>query len=118
MTIPSPSAWLADPVAAWLLAPGTRRLDAAVVVDGLARRLAASGLPVWRMSMGVPTKHPFLFRRNIQWSEERGAVDHYRPHEMLDTPMFLDSPIAVLYSGRERSLRKRLVGPDADVRYP
>jgi adenylate cyclase len=116
--IPSSARPISDPVAAWLLAPETRRLDAGVLVDQLARRLLADGVPLFRVAISIPTMHPQVFRRNINWTEAGGSIDRFPAHQILDTPTFLDSPVAVLYSGQARRLRFRLEGPNADVRYP
>ncbi len=104
-------------LASWLLAPATRALDDGALLDGLAQQLIARGVGLWRVVTSVHTKHPEVYVRNVHWSPESGSVVQFRPRDVLELPMFRDSPVAAIYGGAPR-IRCRLVGVDADLRYP
>jgi adenylate cyclase len=104
-----------DSVVAWLLDnEGPRRFDA--LIAGLGERLVASGVPVFRCSVSIPTLHPELFVRNVTWTIDGGATTADRDAALLTTPFYLDSPVALIVAG-EDVVRCRLEGDGADARF-
>jgi adenylate cyclase len=105
---------LAD-LRAWLV--GAPHVDDGGVslVRELADRARAHGLPLWRASASLMTKHPELVWRNVQWSEDDGVRWIDRSHATLDTPFFTRSPVARLRDGAP-PIRVRLV--DGPLAYP
>ncbi len=101
---------------AWALEPTTRNLGLAEMLDGLAARLLAAGVPVRRMRTSVTTKHPELFVRAVMWHAERGTDVRDGKRELLVTATFLGSPVARVRAGASR-IRCRLTGPDADLSF-
>src|SRR4029079_9691664 len=78
-------------------------LRAAHVADGgpsflrdLVARLRARGLPLWRVSLSLLTKHPEVLWRNLQWSEADGVKILERQHQTMQDPFFTLSPVARL----------------------
>jgi adenylate cyclase len=97
-------------------------LEAPHVPDGgpafareLADRLRARGMPLWRMSVALPTKHPEVLWRSVQWHEADGVKLLDRAHRRLDEPFFTASPVALLVAGAP-PIRVKLT--DEDVRFP
>src|SRR5580658_539442 len=68
-------------------------------VRDLAERLRSSGLPLWRMSLALPTKHPEVLWRSVQWHEGEGAKIIEREHRTTLEPFFKESPVALLVRG-------------------
>ena len=65
----------------------------------LAERLRACGLPLWRMSVALPTKHPEVLWRSVQWLEAEGVKVIDREHQTAEERYFKDSPVALLIQG-------------------
>ncbi len=93
-------------------------LDAAHVDDGgatfvreLVERLRQSGLPLWRASFSLLTKHPEVLWRTVQWREEAGVKIIERQHQTSHDPFFTRSPVAKLIEGSP-PIRVRLTGDD------
>ncbi len=101
----------------WLLSLQCRTLDVAGLVDGLAQRLTEHGLQPWRVSTSLRTLHPEVWVTAVVWRRGEGAIMAPQAHEVETAPRFLNSPIALIYGGAE-SVRCRLDGPDADLRFP
>src|SRR5262249_15280081 len=86
-------------------------------VTALVERLRADGIPLTRVSTSLPTKHPEVYSTNVIWTPETGSGLHMRTTAVLDTPFFINSPVADLYKGAG-PIRCRLAGPQAELRYP
>jgi adenylate cyclase len=78
-------------------------------VKNLAERLRALGMPLWRVSMSLLTKHPEVRWRNLQWHETEGARFVEREHQTSFDPFFTESPVALLVQG-SRPIRVKLTG--------
>ncbi|WP_224362597.1 adenylate/guanylate cyclase domain-containing protein [Hyalangium versicolor] len=65
----------------------------------LIAQLRAQGLPLWRCSFNLMTKHPELVWRTVQWTEEQGVKPIDRQRLTLDDPYFTRSPVALLLQG-------------------
>ena len=91
-------------------------LHAAHVADGgpsfirdLAARLRSLGLPLWRVSLSLLTKHPEVLWRTLQWHETDGVKILDRRHQTSQEPFFTESPVARLIQGSP-PIRVRLTG--------
>jgi adenylate cyclase len=81
---------------------------------GLVELLRSQGLPLWRCSFSLITKHPELVWRSVQWEEGSEVKTLDRPRDALDQTFFTLSPVALLRSGAP-SVRARLTG---EVSFP
>lgn len=81
------------------------------LMTGLVDLLRAQGLPLWRCSFSLVTKHPELVWRTVQWSEATGVTGLDRNRQLLVDPFFTRSPIARLLEGAT-TIRVRLDGED------
>src|SRR5579871_1906114 len=79
-------------------------------------RLVAAGLPLWRVGIFVRTLHPDIVGRNFVWRPGAEIVVGTANYEVLDSPEFLGSPLAIVFNER-REVRARMDGPDAK-RFP
>ena len=78
-------------------------LSAPHVADGgqsFARGLTALqrqlGLPLWRASFSLLTKHPEVLWRTVQWHETDGVKALERQHQTMRDTFFTNSPVALL----------------------
>jgi adenylate cyclase len=75
-------------------------------------RLVAAGLPLWRVGIFVRTLHPDIIGRNFVWKPGEEVVVGTANYDMLDSPEFLNSPLAIVFrEGRE--VRALIDSPDA-----
>lgn len=82
-------------------------------VSGLIAQLVRQGVPLWRVSLSLLTKHPEVLWRSLQWQEGSPLAVIDRQHQTFREPYFTRSPVALLHAG-ERSLRVRLLETDGD----
>jgi adenylate cyclase len=68
-------------------------------VRDLVEQLRARGLPLWRVSVALPTKHPEVLWRSVQWHEAEGVTLLDRGHGTSQEAFFIDSPVALLVQG-------------------
>jgi adenylate cyclase len=79
-------------------------------------RMVAAGLPLWRVGVFVRTLHPNVVGRNFVWRPGAEIVVGTANYDVLDSPEFLSSPLAIVFNER-REIRARMDGPDAN-RFP
>jgi len=104
-------------ISTWLTSSASRGLDLSALVEGLVARLDEAGLPLDRLALSVPTKHPELYVRAVNWHRERGLEARTRGHDIRDSPVYLESPIRLIHRGADR-VRRRLEGPEASFDFP
>src|SRR6201995_4748617 len=75
-------------------------------------RLVAAGLPLWRVGIFVRTLHPDIIGRNFIWRPGAEVVVGSANYDVLDSPEFLRSPLALVFNER-CEIRARMDGPDA-----
>src|SRR5262249_16298206 len=96
-------------LAEWLLHAPRVEDGGLSFVQNLAERLRAIGMPLWRVSMSLLTKHPEVRWRNLRWHETEGAQVIQRQHQTSFDPFFTESPVALLVQGYA-PIRVRLTG--------
>ena len=109
--------WSTSPAAAWLIEHGQRKLTAVELLDELCRRLIAEGLPLLKVSCGMLAMHPQVFARSIVWQRGAGANEIGRGHGVQSTPLYLDSPVALIHQGAA-AIRRRLDVPAPQLDFP
>ncbi len=86
-------------------------------VDELCARLLREGVPLQRVSGGIPTLHPQHFVRGFVWTRDGGAKEGARGHEVQRSAMYYDSPVAAIHEG-VAAIRRRLDVPEPQMDYP
>ncbi len=86
-------------IAQWLLGAPHVGDGGSTFTLGLADQLRALGLPLWRMSFALLTKHPELLWRTLQWHETDGVKLIERQHRTSLEPFFTNSPVALIVRG-------------------
>jgi adenylate cyclase len=100
----------------WAVREGLRRAPAATLFEDFCRRLAASGVPLWRGFAGMRTLHPQWAGYTYTWWRDRDAVDPARRERGADYDQDLrNSPYSYLRDtatseGPPLRLRRRLAG--------
>lgn len=92
---------------AWLLHEESRRLSVEHLLSALAERLQARGVPLWRCSVSVLTRHPLIWLRNVSWSAEGGVTVRVRHHALSALPEYTQSPVSLIHRG-SGAIRRRL----------
>ena len=101
----------------WLVegAPGPD--DAAEVFGGLCERLGEAGVRLCRAGVFIRTLHPQFMGMRFLWNAGTGVEVGRAPYERLSDPIFLNSPIAVVFGGGE-AMRRRLCDPNCPDDFP
>jgi len=108
----------AEAVAGWLLREARDLPDSRSVVGGLCRRLAADGFPVYRLFISTRTLHPQVIAIGYQWRRgDADATEVPREHGILESPMYLASPIKPIFDGAP-AVRRRIEAPDTPLDFP
>ena len=103
----------------WAVREGLRRAPAAAVFEDFCRRLAASGVPLWRAFVGMRTLHPQWAGYTYTWWRDRDVVDPSpREHGEAYDQDLRESPYTYLRDttlggGVPQRLRRRLAGSGA-----
>ena len=73
-----------------------------------ARALRKAGIPLWDMTIVMPTLHPQVAALVFNWSGASGELSELEPgFEGLESPAYLNSPMIPLFSGAG-GIRRRL----------
>jgi adenylate cyclase len=103
----------------WLLEDGRRLPDLGAVVAGLARELTEGGLPLLRIYLGQRTLHPQVGALGHLWNRGDTAAQLIeRDHAVITSAAYLTSPMRKIYDEGARMIRRRLVGPFAEIDFP
>jgi adenylate cyclase len=101
----------------WLIDGARSAPEPEQLMDELAARLTACGLPLARAAVLVRTLHPQFLGRRFSWRPGQGVDVGTAAHETLQGPAFLDSPVRHIYE-TEALLRRRLADPDCPRDFP
>lgn len=87
------------PLLAWLEGPGRRISETEAFVEALGEQLVEIGLPIDRITTGIPMLHPQIASSSVVWEPEKLA--HERRWQMtgLTRSMYERSPLYVVYRG-------------------
>ena len=94
----------------WLLDEARHLKRSRDVIEQLCERLVAAGVPLMRVMINVRTIHPEILSNAYRWSRGETAVVLNRGHDVLNDPMYLDSPFKVIHDGAG-GIRRRLSDP-------
>lgn len=85
----------------WLVNHAVRLPDLSVVIEGIAQRLNAMGVPVDRMTTAVEYLHCAYAGVGRYWSKQEQSSTVYFPHEGLIEQLYRSSPIYYVHQTRE-----------------
>ena len=101
--------WSASPVIEWLILDGWRIESTPELLETLALRLCADGVPLWRLFCLVPTLHPVYLGSGYRW--KRGETDifqGYGEHSARQSAEFLDNPMKLIMVDGFAGVRRRV----------
>lgn len=93
---------VADPVAdvgRWLKTEAARSGDAARFVNALGEKLRAAGIPVDRITTGVPILHPNISSASVLWEPGKAPVERRWILDATTVRSYDNSPLKVVYNG-------------------
>ena len=105
-------------IADWLIEQGLAAPELEPVLDGLCARMAASGVPLLRGHASVSTIHPSVSSFGGTWWRTRDAQRLRFQHEDQSLDRWQLSPFRAMIERNQMRLRKRLVGPEAELDFP
>lgn len=102
---------------AWAVVTEDTDRHAAKLLRDFAEGLVREGLPLWRCSTFLLTRHPDVVVRQLIWRLGEGARSGMHRYQGTQDAEYLESPIKVVQDSRE-PLRRRLHGPEAQLDFP
>ncbi|MBT4487997.1 MAG: DUF427 domain-containing protein, partial [Rhodospirillaceae bacterium] len=88
------------PLVDWLLRDAWMCQTAGELTENFSQAVLASGIPLWRFSVGIWTLHPQLAGRGYIWERDDDGVRGFdTPHGMLSQPDYLNSPVRHVSEG-------------------
>jgi class 3 adenylate cyclase/uncharacterized protein (DUF427 family) len=116
--VPEPDGPHGNPLANWLLKDAWKAATSAELAGEFLAFLAASGVPVARSTVIMPTLHPQIFATVLVWRADTAGVKViYEPHDILLQPRFADSPFAPIIRGAG-GVRRRLEDAGCPLDFP
>jgi adenylate cyclase len=103
-------------VADWLNSGAHSITAAGPLMAEFCERLAAGGLPLWRVGIFVRTLHPDVLGRNFIWRPGAEVVEGTAAFDIEQSPEFRRSPLAIVFA-QGVEVRHRLDDPAAE-RFP
>lgn len=102
----------------WLVQQGLGRATLEGVLSGFCERLLALGIPLWRGHIAMRTLHPSFEALTFRWLREEGVSRDEILHADAEGPGWKASPFSHMVDNDLFALRRRLVGPEANVDFP
>jgi adenylate cyclase len=102
----------------WLLDNALKAVVLDDLVDGLVRRVLATGIPVRRCSVAWSILHPLFDAESVTWTRADGPVMNQFPHTQREREAWSKSPIRHMLANGLDALRRRLAGPAAELDFP
>lgn len=95
-------------IADWLIAEARLFDDGVAMVEGLGERLAAAGVPLWRLRVAQRFSNPLLTAWGVIWrSDDAPTRDYVMPTALMETSTWIGSPFQYV-TERRKPLRRRL----------
>ncbi|MCP4327493.1 MAG: adenylate/guanylate cyclase domain-containing protein [Alphaproteobacteria bacterium] len=102
-----------EAVCAWLIGEARLIANDADYLNAFGERLVAAGLPIERVSTGVPTLHPQLDFVSGLWERGKGTQGRTYRRTPDTVAVFENSPLFIVYT-EARTVRCRLETPPRD----
>src|ERR1700742_1086706 len=96
----------------WLIDGARSAVEPRLMVAEFCERLVSAGLPLWRVGLFIRTLHPDILGVNFIWKPDAEVIFGTADFDMLDSPEFRNSPLAIVFGGR-REVRHRIDDPES-----
>ncbi len=103
-----------SPAAQWLIDHEGKVTPVSELLEGFCRHLLDEGLPLFRVTTGLPSMHPLTLTRAFAWQRGQGVTMAERGHDVVQTDEYLKSPIAVIHEGAA-AIRRRIELPETPM---
>ncbi len=98
----------ANPLLHWVLHEAPSLANISELTTAFARQMRSVGIPLWDMTVVIPTLHPQVTALVHQWKSSNGELTVLEPgFEELESPEYLNSPLVPLFDGAG-GIRRRL----------
>jgi adenylate cyclase len=87
------------PLLGWLEGPGRRLMETEAFVEALGEQLVETGLPIDRITTGIPMLHPQIASSSVVWEPARLAHERQWQMTSLTRSIYERSPLYVVYRG-------------------
>jgi adenylate cyclase len=105
------------PLLGWLEGPGRRLIETEAFVEALGEQLVEIGLPIDRITTGIPMLHPQIASSSVVWEPARLAHERQWQMTSLTRSMYERSPLYVVYRG-DGPVRARVTPEAQPGEYP
>ncbi len=104
----------AEPLTRWIAEQATSSDDLETLLETFCGTLIAAGLPLWRVSVSVPTIDPTVRAFGMNWVRGQGLSLVRTAHGLASEAVFRRSPVHALIEANRSFARWRLdtLGPD------
>ena len=102
----------------WILEEGRDNDDLGAILEKVSERLVASGIPVCRTTLNMPTIDPAVEVLSFQWSREKGVMRSTFAPGVSSGTQFRHSPIGYLVERNLSGERWKLEDPEVVGRFP
>jgi adenylate cyclase len=102
----------------WLASDLAPSENVAGLIERFGLGLAELGVNVGRISAWLPTSHPELWGTQVVWVKGSPAELIQRPHDIMQTDAYLNTPGQAVYDAHGKPLRWRLDGAVDELPYP
>lgn len=102
----------------WIIAQGLESSSLNDFAEGLGPRLNAAGLPIMRLHISRSALDPSLEGTGCTWFRGEGVRPEDYAHGNTDTQRWHESPLKAMIDQRILRMRRRLVGPEAQLDFP
>ena len=100
--------------ARWLIDHDGKVTSVSDLLDGFCRQLLEEGVPLFRVTTGLPSMHPLTLTRAFVWQRGEGVTMAERGHDIMQTDEYLKSPIAVIHEGAA-AIRRQIELPETPM---
>ena len=108
-----------SPVVEWLLNEGWTVTDSTTLIEGLAVRLVAQGVPLTRLLVFIHSMQPQAEGVRYTWIRDNGCAESCSaPHNVTETGTFPEKPVFAIAEDTKALIRRRLDIPNPRLDYP
>jgi adenylate cyclase len=101
----------------WLLSEGARSESPQALLESFAHFLVGLGIPLHRLALTMAQLNPVIRGVTFEWVRGAKAFEIQRRRDTMTSRVLAHSPIGFAMRTGE-PLRRRLVGPDAELDFP
>lgn len=104
------------PLIDWLLTDGRTPSSIPALLDDLGPRLTGNGIPLLKVFIVVEQLHPEIYAETHIWDRSHGSTVIQRPHGVMSSELYRQSPLPRIFAGAEMVLFDLTV-EGADLHY-